>query len=268
MDTLTPELQAIRDRLRVNTLDLETLSRYKPFLSEISGLHGVDEETVAHITFSAESLEHAEKRYRAIQKQIERRDKMELESPRNVPVRFRGASKADFRGDLWAKCLASPHGLYLTGKAGTGKTHLAVALLKEAAAERKEIYFDKKYMEFRPKNIYRPAFVSIPDLLMRIRATFKSEDPSITEEGIIKEYTGDSLVAFDDLGAEKTSEWSIQTLYTIIDQRYRDMKRTIITSNLSLDEVAEKVGDRIASRIAGMCSILTLSGKDRRVGRP
>ena len=70
----------------------------------------------------------------------------------------------------------------------------------------------------------------------------------------------------DDMGAEKTSEWSIQTLYSIIDRRYRDEKQTLITSNLTLDEIAEKVGDRIASRIAGMCKVVEIKGKDRRIG--
>jgi DNA replication protein DnaC len=40
---------------------------------------------------------------------------------------------------------------------------------------------------------------------------------------------------------------------------------TIITSNLTLEEVSEKVGDRIASRIAGMCKVIELKGIDRRV---
>jgi len=40
----------------------------------------------------------------------------------------------------------------------------------------------------------------------------------------------------------------------------------LITSNLTLDEIAEKVGDRIASRIAGMCKVVEVRGKDRRIG--
>jgi DNA replication protein DnaC len=69
----------------------------------------------------------------------------------------------------------------------------------------------------------------------------------------------------DDLGVEKTSEWSMQTLYTITDWRYRELRQTLVTSNLTLDEIAGKVGDRIASRIAGMCKVVELKGKDRRI---
>ena len=45
------------------------------------------------------------------------------------------------------------------------------------------------------------------------------------------------------------------------------MRRTIITSNLLISDIAEKVGDRIASRIAEMCGggVIELKGKDRRL---
>ena len=71
----------------------------------------------------------------------------------------------------------------------------------------------------------------------------------------------------DDMGAEKTTDWSMSTLYVLIDKRYSEMMPTIITSNLTVAEVADKVGDRIASRIAGMCKVIELKGKDRRLGR-
>ena len=109
-----------------------------------------------------------------------------------------------------------------------------------------------------------PLFVSIPDLLLEIRHSFK-EKSETDEQDIINKYSEIDLLVLDDLGIEKTSEWSIQTLYTIIDRRYRDMKRTIITSNLNLKEIADKLDDRISSRIAGMCDCITLKGADRRL---
>jgi DNA replication protein DnaC len=82
---------------------------------------------------------------------------------------------------------------------------------------------------------------------------------------LIEKYAGKKCLILDDLGVEKTTEWSLQTLYTIIDRRYREEKQTLITSNLTLDEIAEKVGDRIASRIAGMCKVVEIKGRDRRL---
>ena len=50
-----------------------------------------------------------------------------------------------------------------------------------------------------------------------------------------------------------------------MDRRYREELRTIITSNLSIEEIQEKLDDRIASRIVGMCRVCILQGRDRRV---
>jgi DNA replication protein DnaC len=60
------------------------------------------------------------------------------------------------------------------------------------------------------------------------------------------------------------SDWAKQIWYIIIDRRYSDMKPTIYTSNLSLGEIAEFYGDRIASRLsAGI--VLTIDAKDYRL---
>lgn len=255
-----------------STPDSKKLLRYRPFLDEIQKVRGVDKEALAYICATIPGLEQFKAHYERLRQILsnarERWPSPSTVAASNVPKRFVTASKEDFRGEIWEKCVRASDGLYLTGKAGTGKTHLAVALLKEDAQREPEVYYSHKYNDFRMDLPPRPKFVSVPMLLLQIRESFRREGEGVTEGDIIGDLTGKDLVVFDDLGAEKTSEWSIQTLYTIIDTRYREMRRTIITSNLSLDEISEKVGDRIASRIAGMCSILTLSGRDRRVGKP
>jgi DNA replication protein DnaC len=109
-----------------------------------------------------------------------------------------------------------------------------------------------------------PRMISVPDLLLEIRECFSGRTGD-SESSLIEKYTGRKCLILDDLGPEKSSEWSIQTLYSIIDRRYRDVRQTLVTSNLTLDEIAEKVGDRIASRIAGMCEVVEIKGKDRRL---
>ena len=108
-----------------------------------------------------------------------------------------------------------------------------------------------------------PLFISVPELLLEIRDTFQSNE--ISEKAVIDKYSWVDVLILDDLGVEKTSDWVLQTLYTIMDRRYREELRTIITSNLDIEEIREKFDDRIASRIVGMCRICTLKGKDRRV---
>ena len=78
-------------------------------------------------------------------------------------------------------------------------------------------------------------------------------------------YMRSPLLILDDLGVEKTTEWALQALYVVVNRRYLDGRQTIITSNLTLDEVREKLGDRIASRIVGMCHPVRLTGRDRRL---
>ena len=169
---------------------------------------------------------------------------------RGVPKRYLSANITDFD-----KVRLSANGLFLSGARGTGKTHLACAIVK------KEILESENYTSDIDK---MPLFISIPDLLLEIRHSFK-ERSETDEQDIINKYSSIDLLVLDDLGIEKTSEWSIQTLYTIIDRRYRDMKRTIITSNLTLKEIADKLDDRISSRIAGMCDCIILKGADRRL---
>lgn len=145
--------------------------------------------------------------------------------------------------------------LFITGACGTGKTHKAVSLLKGYADSRPCHEFEHPYKHL-------PIFITIPELLMKIRSCFSLDE---CEETIVRKYSDCSLLVLDDLGVEKTSDWALQTLYIILNNRYSEQLQTIITSNLTIEEIGEKLGDRIASRIAGMCKIVKLTGKDRRI---
>lgn len=145
--------------------------------------------------------------------------------------------------------------LFLTGAFGTGKTYLAVAIMKG-------------YIDLLPNTCFVepfnnvPFFITIPDLLLKIRATFSI---SSCESEIVDKYANTRLLVLDDLGAEKTTEFSLQTLYIILNRRYNEQLQTIITSNLTIDEIRDKIGDRIASRVVGMCKIMKLTGRDKRL---
>jgi len=151
-------------------------------------------------------------------------------------------------------------GLYIWGDRGTGKTHLAVALMREALKNINVIVRNGDYVINR-RNV--PCFISIPELLLEIRNSYS--DGKSSEKLIIDKYTDNDFLVLDDLGAEKTSEWTMQILYIIVDRRYREEKKTIFTSNLSIEEISEKLDDRIASRIAGMCVSVPMHGADKRI---
>ena len=165
--------------------------------------------------------------------------------------------------------------VFLTGPAGTGKTYLAAAILKETLRTYFRGETEKRYeacekvgypdVYFEPSPVPSWRWTSVPELLLELRGSFRdgSED---SEQKIIDEYSRTGHLILDDLGAEKSSEYTIQSLYLIIDRRYSDLMPTIITSNMSIGEIANTVGDRIASRIAGMCKVIELKGRDRRIG--
>ena len=187
-----------------------------------------------------------------------------------VSKRFLAAKKEDINPKIWnqVKGFMGGESIFLHGPPGVGKTHIVVALMREKIAEdnEKRITYPANETEY-PVRYYCPTYprmISVPDLLLEIRECFSGRTGE-GESALIEKYAGSRCLIMDDLGVEKTSEWSMQTLYTIIDRRYRDVRQTLVTSNLSLDQIAGKVGDRIASRIAGMCKVVELKGKDRRI---
>ena len=76
-----------------------------------------------------------------------------------------------------------------------------------------------------------------------------------SEDEIISRYSEIPVLVLDDLGAEKVSEFAITTLYIILDRRIRECRKTIITTNLSKEEIDATFGARIASRLGGMENI-------------
>jgi len=88
-----------------------------------------------------------------------------------------------------------------------------------------------------------------------------------SDEEVIAKYTSKPLLILDDFGSEKITEFSRQSMYAIIDRIYRNCTQLIVTSNLSLGKISELLDDRISSRLAEMCEVVKLDGKDWRVNK-
>jgi len=152
-----------------------------------------------------------------------------------------------------------PADLFLTGNPGTGKTHLVAGIVRKLIGDG-EI--------FKITNPNRPTaiFKTVPDLLLHVRATYGKREGK-DEGGIVDTLSTVPILILDDLGAEKPSEWAVSTLYSIIDERYREERPTIVTSNLSLSQIASQLHERIASRLSAG-KIVKLTGPDHRGKRP
>jgi DNA replication protein DnaC len=194
----------------------------------------------------------------------------EIMTQRGVPKRYLGASLNDFSKDFRYQ-LKPDSGVYLWGPPGAGKTHFMAANLRDQILKTEPMEgqyataYDEKQKSYSvPFASGFPLYISVPELLLKLRGTFKNSS-RLDESEIIENYSEVKVLYLDDLGVEKVSDWALQTLYLIIDRRYSEMLRTVISSNLSLDQLADHLDDRIASRIAGMCQVIHLKGKDRRL---
>lgn len=156
--------------------------------------------------------------------------------------------------------VAERKSLFVHGNTGTGKTTLVFLIFREILGNIARAGIQAAQLPKLPSIV----FSNVPSLMLRLQSQFRQEgaDPN---ESIIN-IAESKILVLDDLGAEKMSDWVRQTLYVIINEREMNMLPTYITSNKTLDQLNEEIDSRVASRIAGMCEIVKLSGGDRRVG--
>jgi DNA replication protein DnaC len=145
-------------------------------------------------------------------------------------------------------------GLFLEGQPGVGKTHLAVAVLKQIiqTCGARGLFYDTR------------------DLLRVIRSTY---DPAIrtTEIEVLRPVMTADLLVLDDLGAEKTSEWVEETMNLIVNTRYNEKRLTIFTSNYAdipddtePNALVFRIGHRMRSRLHEMCEFVVMDAADYR----
>lgn len=149
-------------------------------------------------------------------------------------------------------------GLYIEGPNGTGKTHLAAAIALQLIEQGIPVICKTS-----------------SDLLMDIRRSY--DDSSMNEVQILDIYKRVDLLIIDDLGKEQCSDWSMSTLYSILNDRYEDMKPTIVTTNYSTDALAVALTPKgfdgtkitaIISRLREVSRVMTMEWDDARTGGP
>ena len=138
-------------------------------------------------------------------------------------------------------------GTYLWGLPGRGKTYAAAAAVRMAVMAG-----------------WDARLVTAKALLDAVKAEWDGG-----EKGTIYRAERYRLLALDDLGVERPTEWAMETITGLIDARVASGLPTIVTSNFSLGELRDRWGGmpgmRIASRLGGACERIQMGGVDRRL---
>jgi DNA replication protein DnaC len=148
--------------------------------------------------------------------------------------------------DRISERLADGRGMYFRGDVGTGKTTLAMLIARTAMTAGHAV-----------------AIYSLPRLLGLLRDTYGDDSPYSLNE-LLDRLSAVDLLHVDDVGAEQTSPWVLEQLYTIVNTRYEDRRAIVFTTNLDDDDLRAQIGHRTVSRLHEMCEEVPLYGTDQR----
>lgn len=133
--------------------------------------------------------------------------------------------------------------LVFIGGTGLGKTHLSTSIAKKVIEKGYDVVYD-----------------SSPNILNDF-----SKEQFKDEAGLTDKYFNCELLIIDDLGTEMHTNFTVSSLYNLINTRLNTGKSTLINTNLSMAELKKMYTDRITSRIFGCFEPLLFSGKDIRM---
>lgn len=146
-------------------------------------------------------------------------------------------------------------GLYISVGIGTGKTYFAAAMLHDLLMRG-----------------IRCKWSNAGNILREIRSSYGKGGEQ--EDEIMLRYTKINVLAIDDLGKERPTDWALEQLFSLLNTRYEEGRTTIITSNYTLHELAARINpvgakdsitaDAIVDRISATCYPVHLSGNSRR----
>lgn len=187
------------------------------------------------------------------------------EAAKVIPARFQGAVPTDPAVRTWVDAVAAQaradmvqRGAYiatisqgpsliLLGATGVGKTHESYGAVRDLAIT---------------GVVTRWAVTTAADLYAALRPRH-----GIDSEAEFARYRNARLLLVDDLGAErKPTEFTEEITFRLINHRYEHQLPTLITSNVGAAELAQRLGDRVTSRLAEMCQRIVLKGTDKRRG--
>jgi DNA replication protein DnaC len=184
-----------------------------------------------------------------------------------IPKRFRGVSMdrrpiCDLDPTILAEIrryvrnidenLGDGRGLWFHGDVGTGKTSLAMLVSKAAHDAGHGI-----------------AVYSVPSLLAEIQGTYE-ESSSRSYLSLFNQLCRVDLLQLDDLGAERRTEWVLEQLYSIVNERWQNGRAMIVTTNapdLNRENVVEKVREQVRALQSSIDIYRSAGQVDRQIER-
>lgn len=136
--------------------------------------------------------------------------------------------------------------ILMIGGTGLGKTHLSSAVARVAIEKGADVFY-----------------TGAIDLFSRFE-TDRFKSYSNEPDELIERYFECDLLIIDDLGTEVINQFSVSTLYNLLNDRLSRKKPTIISTNLTNEDIKKKYTDRITSRLLGECHLLLFVGTDIR----
>lgn len=212
--------------------------------------------------FESETCPTCEEQAKIRKKQVAEEKEFRL-LRKQIPSRYKTACFDDFGPEintirLWVE---NPSDfIFIYSPCGHGKTHLACALAFElrSTEHQAELFFAS-------------------EMFLRLRNSFGNGAERENEADVTNLFAGrttwpggtpgnptDSVHIFDDVGVQRSSDYTIEAWYNVINYRYSHKLPTVFTSNLSLKEISAFMTDRIASRLASG-TVFELKGVDRRL---
>lgn len=148
----------------------------------------------------------------------------------------------------WEKAKAGGYGLLFLGGCGTGKTHLACAIMLELMERYLFVY---------------PRYYKVSEIFSAVRSTYQT-GVITNEEEMLKFFSSIQLLVIDEVGVQKGSEAEKRILFSILDNRVTSNKPTILLSNLGPKALEELLGDRLYDRVRSKCVPMFFAGSSMR----
>lgn len=197
-----------------------------------------------------------EERYARIRQDEERREqesknqklKQKLEHS-GIPERFKQRTFTEYKVDAsnqkqqkvfnfcqnyaenFADVKKTGKSFLLLGSVGVGKTHLSIAIALEIMSKG-----------------YSAKFTSASKMLREIKDTYRKGSER-SESEVMRDFTDCHLLIIDEVGVQRGNDYEVNMMFDVINERYENLKPTIILSNLTIDEIKQFLGERVFDRL-------------------